>query len=316
VFFRAFEHHQAPDILVFNNYGILRGISTPIGRFTGIGTAPEIHAALVQVTESLTALEGHGWEYLIRTSPNFEAARALALRPLECPAILEGELPTEIADVAMPSVRAYLEGSASLQDFEDPDRLHTDVTSKKEHLVEAIKACGYWGTDHLAFVPTRASYTSPEAIGWVSTLMVLRKQDGPWRVLAASTDPVSNQSFVSEIPGLVRLITKPWVPPSDSEPSSLVEPPDGKYPVAAPGERFGDFSWHPSPSSGEVAEVAEFAYNGDARLFAIFFSGPAPDTEHLSAGMLWTWNGMWRWRVWSISESGDVMFSPPRTFTE
>ena len=69
LFFRAFENHQPPDILVFNNHGVLEGISTPIGSFSGIGTDPAIHAALVQVTESLTALEGRGWEYLIRTSP-------------------------------------------------------------------------------------------------------------------------------------------------------------------------------------------------------------------------------------------------------
>jgi hypothetical protein len=316
LFFRAFENHHPPDILVFNNYGVLEGISTPIGSFTGIGSDPEIHAALVQVTESLTALEGRGWEYLIRTSPNFEAAQALALRPPECAAAWEGALPAELGDIAMQSARAYLENTPTLKNFEDPDRLHTTVTEPKERHVETIKACGYWGTDHLAFVEATANFTAPGRIGWVSTLMVLRKQSDQWRVLAASTDPVSNKSFVSQIPAMVRLIIKPWAPSKAPEPPSLLSPQDGEFPAATPGARFGDFSWHPSPSGGEVAEVAEFAYNGDTRLFAIFFSGPAPATEHCSAGMLWTVPGMWRWRVWSISESGGVSFSQPRSFTE
>ncbi len=316
LFFRAFENHQPPDILVFNNFGVLEGASTPIGSFTGIGTDPSIHAALVQVTESLRALEGLGWEYLIRTSPNFEAAQAVALRPPECAANQGAALPPDLGEITVRSASAYLENSPSVRNFEDPDRLHTDVTEQKERHVLTIKACGYWGTDHLAFVPAIASYTSPGTIGWVSSLMVFRKQSDPWRLLAASTDPVSNKSFVSQIPAVVRLITKPWTPSNASEPPSLVSPQDGAFPAAAPGARFGDFSWHPSPSGGEVAEIAEFAYHNDARLFAIFFSGPAPATEHCSAGMLWTARGIWRWRVWSISESGGVSFSQSRFFTE
>ena len=316
LFFRAFENHQPPDILVFGNYGVLEGTSTPIGSFTGIGTDPGIHAALLRVTESLSALEGRGWEYLIRTSPNFEAARALALRPPECAVNPETALSAELGDITMQFARAYLENSPPLKNFEDPDRLHTTATEPKQRHVETIRACGYWGTDHLAFVPAIASYTSPEEIGWVSSLMVFRKLGDHWHLLVASTDPVSNKSFVSRIPAMARLITKPWTPSNTPEPPSLLSPPDGQFPAAAPGARFGDFSWHPSPSGGEVAEIVEFAYQNDARLFANFFSGPAPATEHCSAGLLWTVRGVWRWRVWAISESGGVSFSQSRSFAE
>ncbi|MGC9998141.1 MAG: hypothetical protein ABSE79_22730 [Terriglobia bacterium] len=316
LFFRAFENHQPPDILVFNYNGVLEGGSTPIGSVTGIGSDPEIHAALLRVTESLGALEARSWQYLIRTSPNFEAARTLALRPPECGASADAALPQELSEIAMRAARAYLENDPSLRNLEDPDRLHTSVREPKERRVETVKACGYWGTDHLAFVPAIASYTSPGTIGWVSRQMVFRKLSDQWRLLAASTDPVSNKSFVSEIPAIVSLITKTWTPGNVPEPPSILSPPDGQYPAAAPGNRFGDFSWHPSPSSGEVAEVIEFAYNDDARLITVFFSGPAPATEHCSAGLLWHSPGTWRWRVWSISESGSVSFSQPRSFTE
>lgn len=315
-FFRAFANHQPPDILVFNNPGVLDGVSTPLGRFKGIGTDPAIHAALVEVTESLTALEGRGWEYLIRTSPNFEAAQALALRPPECAANQGATLPPDLGEITEQSASAYIENSPAIKNFEDPDRLHTAVTVPKERHVHTIKACGDLGTDHLAFVPAVASYTSPGTIGWISSLMVFRKQSDQWRLLAASTDPVSNKSFVGQIPAVVRLITKPWTPTNTPEPPSLVSPQNAAIPAAAPGARFGSFSWHPSSSGGEVAEIVEFAYHNDARLFAILFSGPAPATEHCSASMLGTAQGIWRWRVWSVSESGGVSFSQSRHFTQ
>jgi hypothetical protein len=316
LFFRAFENHQPPDVLVFNYIGVLEGGSTPNGSVTGIGADPEIHAALLRVTESLAALEARSWQYLIRTSPNFEAARTLALRSPECAASADAALPPELSEIAMQAARAYLENSPSLNSLEDPDRLRTSVREPKERSVDTIKTCGYWGTDHLAFVPAIASYTSPGKIGWTSTMMAFRKLSDQWRLLTASTDPVSNQAFVSEVPAIVRLITKPWTPGIAPEPANLLSPPDGQYPAAAPGNRFGDFSWHPSPSGGEVAEIIEFAYNDDARLITVFFSRPAPATEHCSAGLLWTVPGTWRWRVWSISESGSVSFSQPRSFTE
>jgi hypothetical protein len=316
LFFRAFENHQPPDILVFNHIGVLEGGSTPNGSVTGIGSDPEIHAALVRVTESLAALQARSRQYLIRTSPNFEAARALALRPPECAASAGAALSPELSEVAMQAARAYLENDPSIRNLEDPDRLHTSVREPKERRVETVKACGYWGTDHLAFVPSIASYISHGTIGWASTLMVFRRLSDQWRLLAASNDPVSNEAFVSEVPAIVRLITKPWTAGNAPEPPSLLSPSDGQYPAAAPGNRFGDFSWHPSPSGGEVAEVIEFAYNDDARLITVFFSGPAPATEHCSAGILWTVPGTWRWRVWSVSDSGSVSFSQPRSFTE
>jgi hypothetical protein len=309
-FFRAFEDHQAPDVLVFDNYGVLEGS----GNSSGIGTDPDIHAALLQVSESLSALEGRGWEYLIRTSPNHEAARQLALRLPECPSNASAPLPAGLSEIAPQAARAYLENSPALRDLEDPDRLLTSPKKPIDRHVAEVKTCGGWGSDHFAFAQAVASYSSTEKIGWLSTLMVFRKQSDQWRILAASTDPISNKAFVSQIPGLVQLITQPWAADSAPQPAELVAPADGQSPAPAPGARFGDFSWHTSPSPGEVAEIEEFAYDDDARLFAIFFSGPAPKTEHSSAGQLWSTGSTWKWRIWSISNSGAVSFSPAQSF--
>jgi hypothetical protein len=309
-FFRAFEDHQAPDILVFDNYGVLQGS----GDFPGIGTDPDIHAALLPVSESLSALLGPGWEYLIRTSPNHEAAQKLALRPPECPSTPEAPLPAGLSELAAQAARADLENSPSLRDLEDPDRLLTSPRKPIDRHVDEVKTCGGWGSDHLAFVQAVANYSSTEKVGWLTTLMVFRKQSDQWRMLVASTDPISNKPFVSQIPYLATLITQPWAPGTAPQPAEIVSPQDGQSPVPSPGARFGDFSWHTSPSSGEVAEIEEFAYDDDARLFAIFFSGPAPKTEHSSAGQLWTTGSTWKWRIWSISNSGAVSFSPAWSF--
>ena len=114
----TFETNRPPDILAFDNFGILEGLATPHGQIQGIASDSEINAALEKVgvslpalqrpsskttTEpverrvrgSLTALEERGWEYLIRTSPNYQAARALAAQPPGCVADSD---PSGVAD--------------------------------------------------------------------------------------------------------------------------------------------------------------------------------------------------------------------------
>jgi len=85
-FLDAFAKNQEPDILVIDNYGMVDGISTPLGTFTGIGSDQKIRRNLVKVSESLKGLEGPkgGWEFLIHSSKNYEAAKSLALRSPHC----------------------------------------------------------------------------------------------------------------------------------------------------------------------------------------------------------------------------------------
>ncbi len=315
-FFHAFEAHQPPDILVFIAPDARDGDSTLEDGQVRIATDPKVEASLVEATESLRALGGPGRVYLISDSPNYLAARALALRPPECPGNAQWPDLPGLSDFAMKAATAYLEGNPTLKNFEDPDRLHTDVLNPVVRRLEAIQPCGAWGNDQLAFVQMTASYTSPKAIGWVRLLMVLRKEHDPWRLLAASTDPVTNTLLVRGLPALARLMGRTGTSRRATDPPSLLDPQDGQFPLPPEGSRFGDFTWYPSTSDTEVAEIAEFAYNGDSRLIGIFFSGNAPATERLSAGRLRTVPGMWKWRVWSISDAGTVSLSESRSFTE
>jgi hypothetical protein len=336
VFFRAFEANRPPDVLAFDNDLIRSGAATPHGLFQGIASVPEIHAALEQIGNSipnaqrqipdplttpmeqpggpLRSLQDRGWEYLIRTSPNYQAARELSMQTEPCTADSDATvLPTTIREVALRAAAAYLQNSPSLKDYEDSDRLRTEARRPKGRHVKTIRACGYWGVGDLAFVPTTASYSSESGDGQVDALIVLRRRRSEWRMLTGSTDPVSNSAFVEELPFMASLIAKPSMSQGPLDAPTLLTPGEGIL-TPAPGVRFADFSWHPSPSQGEVAEIVEFAYNGNARLFTIFFSGSPPETEHLSSGALWSVGNTWLWRVWSISESGAVVFSSARSF--
>lgn len=97
-------------------------------------------------------------------------------------------------------------------------------------------------------------------------------------------------------------------------PAVLLSPDDGQYPRHPPmGQRFGAFEWQPSASTDVVAEIVEFAYQDDARLFVEW---PSPDglPRRVSAGRLWTTGGDWFWRVWTVTRTGRVVFSAARTF--
>ena len=103
---------------------------------------------------------------------------------------------------------------------------------------------------------------------------------------------------------------KLWTLPS---PATLLSPPDGQMPRPPDGQRFGVFNWRPSQSDDVVVEIVEFAYKDDVRLIV---SRPqhAGAERQMSAGQLWTTRGEWKWRVWSLTGAGDVVFSDIRSF--
>ena len=57
-FFAAVRDGFAPDVLVFDNYGIMNGIATELGTFVWIGQDPVTRKQLIQVTSSFDELPG------------------------------------------------------------------------------------------------------------------------------------------------------------------------------------------------------------------------------------------------------------------
>jgi len=272
---------------------------------------------MLQVTESLRVLEGGsgGWEFLFSSSKNFSAAKLLALQSSACePERQFRPVPADLRAVVRRTLRAYLESQPSLRSLEHPAYLHTAGEGSLEFQVSEDTECGYWGNDHLAFVTTVSTYESPRAVGRKSVLLVMLKDQSQWRLLTASTDPTSNGNFVNTL----KQLHDSMIPGKDAvsklAPAEIVAPEDGQAPHPSTGQRFGDFVWRPSPSREIIAEIAEFAYQGDSRLFLNMRQGSPSSQERVSEGSLWSTRTVWKWRIWSISSDGSIVFSDPRAF--
>ena len=317
--FQAFETGDQPDILVINNHGLIEGTTTKSGNFTGIISSELVKRDLISVRESLEAFQGHrrGWEFLIASSRNHNAAKTMALRTLECPTEWSSaqSINPELQEIASRIGTAYLEGVAdTASGYEDEARLLAVAPHRQRLRTHGLHACGYAGNDRIAFVPVLGNFESESSLGTARLLLVFRKAEDQWKLLAAASDPVSTGDFVLRVAKLSDLVERGSGPAGAPIPARLLTP-DGQYPRPEGGERFGNFRWQPSPSPNVVAEVVEFAYQGDTRLCVRFRSRQGPEQEAISTGQLWTTNDAWRWRVWSITNQGAVSFSSVRSFT-
>jgi hypothetical protein len=315
VFFDAIEAHHEPDIITFDNAGILNGCSTPLGSFTGIGSSPKVREALIQVTGSLKELTGGlgGWQYLVSTSKNYEVGRKLALRPPTCdPRLPSNTVPADNQRFAKGISKLYLQQSSSLRDYEDSQRLIAGGVQRDPLQVSETETCGYWGNSRLRFVSLISTYETAKVIGQIPVLLILRKPNSEWKLLAASTDPISTFTFLQQIPSFSAMLQDNSSGTVELLPASLM-PLNGRAPVPTTGQQYGEFTWQPSPSDNVVAEIAEFAYQNDAR-FVLRLRQNIAASDEVSEGQLWHTASKWQWRIWSISNNGDVVFSQAESF--
>jgi hypothetical protein len=316
-FFEAVTRNAAPDVLVFDNFGIIDGITTGLGHFDGIGQDPTIRQHFIRVTGTFDALLGsaRGWTYLFALSPNHAAAKTLAVQGPRCPNPSERRTPfTEIEQIVPTITIAYLEGhSIDLQAYSDLERLPTSQQRRETVKVRAVRTCDVQGNDKLAVASATVTYESANALGHAPVLLVLRNVYSRWQLLVAARDPISNDEFVREMRRVGGLLSAQAAVDSFPAPATLLTPATGSRPRARKDQRFGSFTWRSSDSDNVVAEIAEFAYDDDARLFVVRPAQPASSAE-VSAGRLWTTGGAWYWRIWSVSRSGNITFSETRTF--
>lgn len=305
---------SVPDILAVDNFGIISGITTPLGVFAGIAEDPAVRRDLIRVTGAFDALgSSGGWTYLFAASRNHHLARQLALRAPEC-AESSRKLAADVELSALASAvgAAYLEGDENrLAVYSDPERLRGAAVTREPVTAAAARVCKAWGNQRLAFVQVNAAYEGATAVGHARILLTFRQRSG-WQVLAAARDPVSNGRFTTQLSTLEALLSDD-APGPPQVPAILLWPPDSTYPHAAPDQRFGDFTWQTSPSTDTVAEIVEFQYADDVRMVLSPPSQPA-SPQRVSAGELWTVLGEWQWRVWTVARSGDVVFSASRRF--
>ena len=329
-FRQALQDHTEPEILTFDNFGVIKGIQTHLGWFEGIDADRQVASSLAMVHETMTSLQARGWVMLVRSAVNYEAARALSMQPADCeapetidPALLQAQ------EKAVSATRAYLACDRStLSELSDESRLLRQcMLPQSDTKVESVKVCRVSGNDKLAFFSLIGGFSAetrdPNTVfqvrhgmdlGQHSILAVLRNQSGTWRLLAITHDPVNTwaQIPLTTANALVRAL--------DHESSAGITPepgrpltPDGVYPMPQRGERFGDFIWEPSQSTDVIGQVVEFMWGKDTNwgLTRLFFL-PAKQTK-VSSGYLMS-GGTQVWRVWTISKSGDIAFSEQHSF--
>lgn len=314
-FFAAARDGSPPDVVVFDNFGVMDGITVGATTFAGIGQDSATRKQLVHVTDSFDELLGpaRGWTFLFTASANHAAARALALRTPRCaPGSSTAKLSAELAAVIPEVATAYLTNDpGGILSLADPERLSTVRPTTERVNVDQVAVCGGWGNERLAFVTVNASYQA-DRIGHAALLLAFRRTSSAWQLLVAARDPVSNRDFVRRLPVLDRALAADSAAGPVPEPATLISPEDGRYPTPEMGQRFGHFKWQSSAAESVVAEIAEFAYKNDARLFLL--PAPRPGAPRQLPESLWTTGGEWGWRVWSITRSGEVAFSQVRTF--
>ena len=314
-FLAAIGDGSAPDLVVFDNFGVMQGITTRLGSFVGIGEDPFIRKQLVPVTGSFDELLGpaRGWTFLFTASSKHADARELALSTPRCAGATSREnLPANLAVSEIAS--AYLTGdTGGILAHADPERLSGLRPNPEPITAGGVAVCGGWGNERLAFVTVNAAYQSDTAVGHASLLLAFRKVASRWQLLVAARDPVSNRDFVAQLPTLSKMLAGEVAAGPVPAPGTFRSPQNGRFPIPAKGARFGDFEWQSSTSDDVVAEIAEFTYPDDARLFLLRPRKPGA-VLRVSTGQLWTTRGEWAWRVWSITRSGEIAFSQSRTF--
>jgi hypothetical protein len=324
-FQQAVARNTSPDLVAFDNFGIMIGITTPLGRFDGLaGTAGA--ADLISVSGSLDSLlaPGRGWVYAHRKSRNYAAVTKLALATPECvPGDSWPEAQKALGNVVTNVVTAYLEWDAGrVRSFADHDRLETMIPADRPEglltpraferaKVGMVRLCGLRGGNRLAVAWTNVSTESRSRLGHTPVLVILRKAASNWKLLVASTDPITNRVFVNDLRARPLLFTAAAGNRNIPAPAGLLSPASMVYPAIPSGERFGSFSWQASQSRDVATQFVEFAYDDDARMFLVDPSRGAP-VQRISDGRLWHTNSIWRWRVWSITAGGDVSFSESR----
>ena len=333
-FRKALDEHNEPEVLTFDNYGIVLGIRTSQGLFEGLTMDPRVAPSVVLVHEALAPLQKIGWVMLVRSAVNYEAAKVLSMQPPVCdsqtgpnadaPALQpELRLAQEKAGFV---TRAYLDCDlAALSTTSDDSRLGRECFLPESDVkVQSVKPCRVSGNRNLAFVSLVSNFSAQRRgpvtnrelvhsidLGQKTFLAVLRNQASEWRLLAITDDPLNT---VARRPLTTHSVDRAFddgqTLRTTPEPARLLTPDAMRLPNTRP---FFDLTWLPSPTPEVIGQVVEFMWGKDRNwgLTRLFFLPPGE--SKLSSGHLMN-SGATVWRVWSITKAGDVSFSEQHTF--
>ena len=320
IFFDAVRNNTEPDILAFDNYGIIDGIVT----FAGIGSDQAIRKSLIKVTESFESLQDGrgGWEFLTSTSRNHRQARSLALAGLECKPELSRS-PTEVDAAALEEVKAF--SLSATQAYFERDQTKLDELSDGKypddsfHLpdraskIHAARICGLWGNELIAFVNSVVVYENELSLGRKNMLVVAQRPPSKgWTLRVISEHPAVIRELYKQVPRLSRGRSDDSI-----EAPELVSPPDqARFDKRFPRSERPDIEWT-SAGSDVVAYLVESQFNfarspWSSGYFRVYRGSRNEKTIKVKAEF-----GVGaqphRWRVWAVSEGGEARISSWRT---
>jgi len=315
-FFSARVTNDEPDILVIDNMGHIDGITTPLGSFDGIASDPNVAAILVRVSESLHEFQPAPWEYLIRTSKHHAQAKALATRPIECQSTWPDAVGSPVLKTAEQAVVAYfLDATSTYTGLVSGDPTDTAIRLPHEpRSITDVRVCDGWGSDRLAFMQVVAAFEGQDEIGYRTFLAAVASVGGEPRALMLGGSTTIIPALRRDAAPFFTDATGPAV-----EPPIVVAPEDGATATRMPpetrpmvswitrGAAFCLIEWQFGQSTGEKWEGSGFAFvrNGPETS-----RDGAPVTMRAPFGV---GRQPHRWRIWAISDRGDVARSPWRT---
>ena len=310
----ALKANDEPDILVIDNFGLILGITTVLGRFEGIGRNYKPGFSLVGVTESLRSLQTSGWEFLIPSARNYQKARALAQSGEKCnPQYSDKggswrtEATPEILELAETATAAYFKNDQAALDHLVGGRYADDslAVTGRQNEISKVEVCGGWGNNRLAFVHTVAALESKDLLGFESLLLVAAKSGGHWQLLSLGR----GSDIAKKLQARVRLLAPGSAPDVSLQVPSLVAPVDQAYFKRWPAEERPLVEWT-TAGVGAVTYLLEWQYQSRRLWYgSVFEIADGTEANGPTIKLKATFGiGMQphRWRIWAIGEGGEV----------
>lgn len=295
-----------------------RGVADQFVRITGDLLPIATHGGLVGGLGRL------GSTLVLNTrSSQIELARKVLLTtPTICPDSWVGSYAPKNRDLAILSehaISAFVANDAGAMDeIRDPAMLAPPPRQESplQTYTHGAHVCAMWGNDRLQFALVDVVYETDRALGQLMYVLVVRKSEDRWRVLAAAPFMAPVRDLVFRKSDLAASMKNNSTLPAPLMPATLLAPLDGEKPAAEPGTSYGSYRWHPSPSDSVTMEVLELAcrYRDGrplTRLAPLMYSGrnQVAIRGQISERNLRSGSTSCLWRVWSIADTGEIAFS-------
>ena len=314
----AIKQNREPDIITFRDFDVIDGIETDSEQFTGIYSIEGVEKSFVFVTHTLNSIQKKGGGVaLLKTSQNHDIAKQLALPELECGKTAESK---SIGDIDRDGIENFVQNytpvlfgnsKSKFKKYLSKSAIVGSGSAYSAQIQKDIKICSIVANDNLAVVSTVVAHDGGWSVGRLDLLLVLHQENDNWRLLTQQIGHI-NEDARPYINKLANSLTNseqntPPLPASNLAPENI-------RPTAKEG-RSREFTWQSSESENVIAEVIEFSYGSDTRLFMKFREdGTGKATDSISPGEIYPIddslnNQTWRWRVWSIAGNGSIAFS-------